>query len=257
VLVAAAICPSPPLLARELTGADPVVPELRDACQQAVAAMLSSAPGLVAVVGTAAQAQRWDPHGELDLSAFAPPLRALRHGAVTHGRQAPPGPPTAHRSPVARRPPVALGLAGRLLDRAGYRGPRVLYSVSEDLTRDDCRGLGGTLAGMNERVALIAMADGSARRSLKAPGYLDERSEPFDAGVEQVIRSGDLDGLLRVDAGLARELMATGRPVWQVLGGAAQGLHAVVRVHYRDDPFGVFYLAASLNLAASGELPED
>jgi hypothetical protein len=245
VLVAAAICPSPPLLARELTGADPVVPELREACQDAVGAALSSAPELVALVGTGPVARRWDPRGELDLSVFAPPLRPLGSGADDHGQPA---------SPVL---PVALGLAGRLLDQAGYRGRRVMYSVTEDLTPDDCRGLGGSLAGMGERVALIAMADGSARRTLKAPGYLDQRSEPFDAGVEDVIKSGDLDGLLRVDPGLARELMATGRPVWQVLAGAAHGRRATAEVYYSDDPFGVMYLVASLDLAAPAEAVHD
>jgi hypothetical protein len=246
VLVAAAICPSPPLLARELTGADPVVPELRRACQDAVAAALAAKPGLVALVGTAPAARRWDPAGELDLSVFAPPLRASHSDGV----RAP------DRRPVPDGLPVALGLGGRLLDQAAYRGPRVAYSVAEDLTPDDCGSLGGYLAGLDERVALIAMADGSARRTLKAPGYLDERSEPFDAGVEEIIRSGELGGLLRVDASLARELMATGRPVWQVLAGAAAGQQAAVRVHYRGDPFGVLYLAASLNLAASA-FPRD
>ncbi len=239
MLVAATVCPSPPLLARELTGAEPVVPELRAACAEAVAVMLSSDPGLVALVGTAPVARRWDVDSELDLSAFAPPLRALDSGAAADGL------------------PVSLGLAGRLLDQAGYRGPRVLHAVAEDLTREDCQGLGGSLAGLDGRVALIAMADGSARRTLKAPGYLDERSEPFDAAVEHVIRTGDLDGLLRIDAGLARELMATGRPVWEVLAGAAHGRRAAVQVHYRDDPFGVFYLVASLSLAGSGEAARD
>jgi hypothetical protein len=239
VLVAAAICPSPPLLARELTGADPVVPELRAACADAVALALSSDPGLVALVGTASLARRWDSGAALDLSVFAPPLRAVHPGGPADGL------------------PVSLGLAGRLLDQAGYSGRRVLFSVAEDLTADDCRGLGGSLGGMDGRVALIAMADGSARRTLKAPGYLDSRSEPFDAGVEEIIRSGDLEGLLRVDADLARELMATGRPVWQVLAGAAHGRRAAVRVHYRDDPFGVFYLVASLNLSASVKAAPD
>ncbi len=233
MLVAAAICPSPPLLARELTGADPVVPELRAACADAVRAVLACEPGLVALVGAAPLARRWDSGAELDLSAFAPPLRASRPGSAGNDL------------------PVALGLAGRLLDQAGYRGGRVLYSVAQELTPADCRSLGASLASMGERVALIAMADGSARRTLRAPGYLDERSEPFDAGVEEVIRSGNLDDLMRIDAGLARELMATGRPVWQVLAGAARGRSAAAAVHYRDDPFGVFYLVASLSLAES------
>ena len=44
VITAAALCPAPPLLARELTGADPVLPELRQACLDAVTALLSRRP---------------------------------------------------------------------------------------------------------------------------------------------------------------------------------------------------------------------
>ena len=40
VIAAAALCPWPPLLVRELTGADPVLPELRTACAEAVATLL-------------------------------------------------------------------------------------------------------------------------------------------------------------------------------------------------------------------------
>jgi hypothetical protein len=233
MLVTAAICPAPPLLARELTGADPVVPELRQACADAVAALLSPGPGLVVVVGTDAVSQRWDGTGELDLSVFAPPLR---------------GPAGAARQAGARLP-TALGLGDRLLDQAGYRGRRAFYSVTEDQAAADCAGLGDDLARLDERTALLVLADGSARRTLRAPGYLDARSEPFDAETERVLRSGALDPLLEADADLARELMATGRPGWQVLAGAAAGRRWETEVRYSGDPFGVFYLVASLTCA--------
>jgi hypothetical protein len=233
VLVAAALCPAPPLLARELTGGSPVVPELRQACRDAVAAALSPRPDLVAVIGTAAETGAWDAATEADLAAFAPALHAANAGpAAADG-----GGGTL---------PVALGLGGRLLDQAGYRGRRVLHAVSEDLPPADCAALGARLAELDARVTLVVMADGSARRTLKAPGYLDERSGPFDAAAERALRSGDLASLLDLDAALARELMATGRPGWHVLAGAARGVRAVCEVGYRGDPFGVFYLAATL-----------
>jgi len=62
------------------------------------------------------------------------------------------------------------------------------------------------------------------------------------------VRGGDLGALLSVDAGLARELMATGRAAWQVLAGAMDGLRPAATVRYRDDPFGVAYLVASLEV---------
>jgi aromatic ring-opening dioxygenase LigB subunit len=96
-------------------------------------------------------------------------------------------------------------------------------------------------------MAMLVMGDGSARRSLKAPGHLDPRAEPFDAQVEQAVRDGRLGALLKLDEALARDLMATGRPAWQVLAGAIPNDALVTEVLYRDDPFGVAYLVASLH----------
>jgi hypothetical protein len=49
-----------------------------------------------------------------------------------------------------------------------------------------------------------------------------------------------------MDAGLARELLVSAGPAWQVLAGAMPGPVAPAEIGYRDDPFGVFYLVASL-----------
>jgi hypothetical protein len=226
VITSAALCPAPPLLARELTGADPVVPDLRLACLEAAAALVADEPDLIAVVGVAEQARAWPPDGRLDLSAYAPGLGAAppRESAV----------------------PLPLGLGTRLLDQAGYTGRRELFSVSDVEPVAACAALGARLAGAAARVALLVMADGSARRGLKAPGYLDERSAPFDTSVEQAVRAGDLAALLALDPALARDLMATGRPAWQVLAGAVNGGRTKSQIRYCDDPFGVAYLVASL-----------
>jgi hypothetical protein len=226
MITAAALCPAPPLLARELTGADPVVPDLREACRQAAAALLASRPDVIAVVGAGEKTTGWDPGGRLDLAAYAPMLGA---GA---------GPPV----------PLAAGLGAGLLDQAGYQGRRVLQSVSPDEPAQRCAELGADLAGRAGRVALLVMADGSARRGRRAPGHLDERSAPFDAEVERAVRAGDLEALLAIDPVLARELMATGRPGWQVLAGALAGTRPRVEIRYAGDPFGVAYLVASLDL---------
>ena len=226
MITAAALCPAPPLLARELTGADPVVPDLREACRQAAAALLASRPDVIAVVGAAEKTADWDPGGRLDLAVYAPMLGAGAGPAV----------------------PSPLGLGAGLLDRAGYQGRRVLQSVSPDDPAQRCAELGADLAGRAGRVALLVMADGSARRGRRAPGHLDERSAPFDAEVERAVRDGDLAALLAIDPVLARELMATGRPAWQVLAGALAGTRPRAEIRYSGDPFGVAYLVASLDL---------
>jgi len=228
VLTAAVLCPAAPLLARELTGADPVVPELRQACRDAADALVESGPDVIVVVGVGDQTRIWDAAtANLDLTPYAPAL----------------GPPTATRGGTL---PLALGLGGRLLDEAGYHGPRELQEVGANEAAPDCMALGSVLAQVAPKTALLVMADGSARRSLKAPGYLDERSAGFDAEVGRAIRDGDLAALLALDAGLARDLMAMGRPAWQVLAAAVNGRRPSSVVRYDDDPFGVAYLVASL-----------
>jgi len=241
VIIAAALCPAPPLLARELTGADPVLPELRDACLEATAQLLTAAPDLIAVVGVAAQTRHWDPRSSLDLAPYAPALRAARTCSDEGDGNVPPV-------------PLPLGLAARLLDQAGYGADRVLHSVGEQAPAWDCAALGAQLAAAAERVALLVMADGSARRGPKAPGHLDERSVPFDAGVERAVRVGDMAALLALDADLARDLMATGRPAWQVLAGALAGRQPTCDILYSGDPFGVAYLVASLTPVAESTI---
>lgn len=223
MITAAALCPSPPLLHPALTGRSVVLPELRAACLDAAGRLLRDDPEVVVVVGPAVATGEWDAGGRLDLSSFAP-------GA---GRAA---------LPV----PLSLGLGGMLLDKAGYRGERRLLAVGGDEPASACAALGAVLGSPGGRTALLVMGDGSARRSLRAPGYLDPRAAGFDAEVERAVRAGDLDALLRIEVDLARDLMATGRPAWQVLAGAMRDLGPAADVLYCDAPFGVGYLVASL-----------
>ena len=227
MITAAAICPPAPLLARELTGLDPVVPELRQACAAAVERLVRSGPEVIAVVGPGPRTATWPAGGRLDLAPFAPALGA------PGGREGP-------------RLPLPLGLGGRLLDEAGYLGTRRLESIRADEPAAACLRLGAGLRHLDARVGLLVMADGSACRSLRAPGYLDPRAAAFDAALERAARTGDLGALQTMDRGLARELLATARPGWQVLAGAMPGRAAATEILYEDDPFGVFYLVAWL-----------
>jgi hypothetical protein len=234
MLTAAALCPAPPLLARELTGADPVLPELREACREAVDELIRADADVVVVVGVASEERAFDRRARLDVTTYAPALRRHGHGADRAGSDP--------LSPL----PLTIGLGSRLLDGAGYHGRSELQSVGEGTSPAACAALGARLAAAAPRVALLVMADGSARRSRRAPGYLDVRAEPFDAEVGRAIRVGDMPALLALDAALATDLMATGRPALQVLAGAAAGRRPSCVVRYDDAPFGVGYLVASL-----------
>lgn len=95
-------------------------------------------------------------------------------------------------------------------------------------------------------VSLLVVADGTAKRSDKAPGAFDPRAERFDGSVEQALRTGDLQALLDLDAALAAELMVGGLPAWQAAAAAAQGAAAWSgEVLYADAPYGVGYLVAT------------
>jgi hypothetical protein len=237
--ITAAICPPAPLLARELTGLDPVIPELRQACAAAAERLVKAGPEVIAVVGLGRRTAVWPADGRLDLAAFGPALG-------TRGGSVPGGPVPGGWVPGGPPLPLPLGLGARLLDEAGYSGPRLLQSVHSGEPGVTCLRLGAGLRTMSDRVGLLVMADGSACRSLRAPGYLDPRAAAFDAVIADAVRSGDLAPLRAMDSDLARELLVASRPGWQVLAGAMPGRAPSTEVLYEADPFGVFYLVAWL-----------
>jgi hypothetical protein len=108
--------------------------------------------------------------------------------------------------------------------------------------------------------AVLALADGSARRGEKAPGHLDERAFGFDDATGAALRSGDLAVLRGLDVSLGSALLAEGVPVLRRLaawvGGQAPGCAApsgTVRsaeLTYADDPYGVQYWVARWECAA-------
>jgi hypothetical protein len=248
VIVAAALCPSPPLLAGVLTGQAEVLPELSAACATAVARLLAAAPDVIAVAGPASATGPGDPAGALSLASYAPALRAgarPRAGRFLNDNS---------KKYTAGRPalPLSLGIGALLLDEAGYQGPRTFQAVAGYEPPARCLALGERIAASAPRVALLAMGDGTARRSVSAPGYLDERAAPFDEEVERAVRDGDLPAIAALDPALAADLLAAGRPAWQVLAGAlsagrpAGGGSVQAEVLYSGAPLGVAYLVAAL-----------
>lgn len=251
MIVAAAICPSAPLLVSDMTGQADVLPELRAACAVAVARILITAPDLVAVVGPAETTGTWDPAGALSLASLAP---ALRPGSplVDNSKNFGAGGPVA-----APALPLALGIGALLLDEAGYAGPRTFQGIAKYEPAAGCLALGAEIAASAPRVALLSVGDGTARRSRAAPGYLDERAAPFDEAVERAVRDGDMPAIAALNPALAADLLAVGRPAWQAMAGALSANaadqhsaadHAAVRpqteILYSGAPLGVAYLVA-------------
>lgn len=228
MLVAAAVCPHPPLLVPGVgAGASAELDGLRAACDAAVRDLLAADSALVVVVGGAPAVGPFPSGAWGSLSAYGVQV-AVGSGA---------GSPTL---------PLALTLGRWLLARADV-GERdvLLVGVEPDTEPARCQALGEALADRAERVAMLVMGDGSARRSLKGPGYLDPDAEPFDTEVEAALRAGQPEALAELDAERAERLLAAGRAPWQVLAGAARGGAWRAQVTWSGAPYGVTYLVAS------------
>ena len=222
-VAAVAFCPAPPLLLPAVEGRpDDATTALRAACAAAVADLLAVGPEVVVVVADGAEpGARFGAGDAGDLRGFGVDVELPFQGCVRSG---------------GRRVPTAHSLGAWLLDQAGFAGTRVGVGPADlaRLTRDLPPPLG-----------VLAMGDGSARRTLKAPGYLDEAAAPFDAGVARALQAGDAAALAALDEVEGQRLLAAGVPVWRAVGSVFAGRSVSARLHHDAAPLGVGYLAAS------------
>ncbi|MFI0962410.1 class III extradiol dioxygenase subunit B-like domain-containing protein [Streptomyces sp. NPDC021080] len=247
MLVAAAVCPCPPLLVPEVAaGAAPELDAARAACTDALGVLAASRPDLLVVVGPAGKSGR-GPHPEGtrgSFDGFGVDLDVCLGRPDADGVS--PGPDGADPASPARELPSSLAVAAWLLERTGWSdAPVEGLGVGEPLEAERCVRAGEQIAGRARRVALLVMGDASACRTLKAPGYLDERAEGFDTEVARALGAADVAALKALDAPLAYELKAAGRAPWQVLAGAAEGAGLGGALLYDDAPYGVGYLVAA------------
>lgn len=235
MLVAAAACPCPPLLVPEVAaGAAAELDVARAACADALGVLAAARPDRLVVVGPAASDGRGT-HPQGARGSFR------GFGVDLDVRLGPDGEPAPERAL-----PPSLAVAAWLLERTGWAdAPIEGLGVGEPLAPERCIEVGREIGARAARTALLVMGDASACRTLKAPGYLDERAAPFDAQVAHALGSADLTALAALDAELAQELKASGRAPWQVLAGAAEGADLTGTLLYEDAPYGVGYLVAA------------
>ncbi len=269
-LVAAAVCPHPPLLVPEVGRGEPVA--VRAAAVAAVRSLIASRPDRIVLVGDAPAAVAYSPDAAGTLAGFGVDL-TVPLGPPPADDQPADGPPAGTPEPAASRLPAAVAPAAAgspspslplsltvgawLLAAAGWTGARAALGVPAAHSARQAADLGACLVGEldpRERLALLVMGDGSARRTLKAPGGLDERAGAFDAAAAAALAGPDPAGLLALDPTLATDLLAAGRASWQVLAGALLAANRAGRQRsaaawtsdllYDDAPYGVGYLVA-------------
>jgi hypothetical protein len=228
MLIAAAVCPHPPLLVPEVTGAgDPGADEprrLRAACREAIAVLLGTAPDLLVVVGGAGQTAEYPPGAAGSLRDFAVPFAV--------------GP-----DPVL---PLSLTIGQWLLAGAAAGGPPAAWwGVASGAATSDCLNLGEKLAALAPRVALLAMGDGPGRRARGVPGAADPAADRYDDQVTAALAAADPAALAALDPRRDEELFVAGRAAWQVLAGAASRGAFAAGLRYAAAPFEVSYYVAT------------
>ncbi|TCC46417.1 hypothetical protein E0H75_25375 [Kribbella capetownensis] len=223
-VVVAAVCPHPPVIVPELAfGAAPELDPLRAACLAAIDG-LAAADSLV-IVGSGPVGRRYDASAGGSFAAYGAPQVRVGDG-----------------EPVL---PLSLLVGAWLVGQSKAAGVRrTSISVADD-SPETCLALGREIAEGNDRIGLLVMGDGSARRSDHAPVHLHPRAEIFDATVAEALRSVDLDVLAALDPDLATVLQAAGRAPWQVLAGALRATTLTGNLTYGAAPYGVGYFVAS------------
>jgi hypothetical protein len=229
-LVAAAVCPHPPLLVPEVAaGAAAEVAGLLAAADQAVAHLLASGADTVVVVGGGPRTRHVG-GGRGDFARWGAPQVRFAFGDTA-------------------LPELSLLIGGWLLARHDLGGRAAVFTaVADTAPAADCAALGRTLAAAAQRVALLVMGDGSACHGPKAPGYDDPRAPGYHKDVAGALAAADPAALLALDPAGSTDLKVAGRAAWQVLAGAA-GDRWRGAVHYDAAPYGVGYLVATWSAA--------
>jgi hypothetical protein len=244
VIVSAAFCPNPPLLLPELAqgAADELAP-LRAAADEAISDMLAAKPDRVLLIGAGPTSLLHSPLARGSMAGYGLD-REIHLGLPACGG--------------AIELPLSLTIGAWLLSRvAGPRNGAIGISIGPRFqasrAASDLLGMAGQLGleGSN-RLGLLVMGDGSARRSTEAPGYFDERAAGFDDSTSAALRDGDADALADLDVDLAEQLMCAGAPAWVAAGDLLADQQWAARVLYADAPYGVGYVVASWRRAGVG-----
>jgi hypothetical protein len=251
VLIAAAFCPQPPLLVPELAqGAAPQLDALRAACAAAVGRLYAAGPEILAVIGSVGSAGSGGPSQGAAVRSRGSFHRYGVDLAVEGGWPEPEQASDPDKAGTGAEMPLGHLVAAWLLRDHPTTPPREAFAVDDGdpaAGAADAAALGRALAERPERIALLVMGDGSASRTLKAPGHLDPRAEGYDEAVAKALATADHRALAALDPALSAELLVAGWPAWKAAAAAAAGSGRGydAELLYDEAPYGVGYFVAT------------
>jgi hypothetical protein len=227
VLVAAAVCPHPPILVPRLAaGAASELNDLRGACMDAMTALLAAGPDRLVVAGGG---------GAVEGSTFGGSLRP--YGV------------DEHVGAVGDESlPLSLTVGAWLLEQVGCTVPVEFVGFTDDTPPQECADRLAATVACEARIAALVMADLSAKLTESSPGYLDERAAGFDRAIRRALEKADVAALLSIDTDLATDLWCSGARAFCGLAGAARDIEPgslTARILYDDAPYGVGYVVAT------------
>lgn len=233
MITAAAFVPSAPILIPEVaSGAAAELTDLRAIAIAAIARVAESAEHVI-IVAAGSRTRQFDT-GIGTFAGFGVPLTVAidPSSRVEAGEQ-------------VDEIGVAASIGVWLLDQTQWSGARSVVEIGPDESQTRLAELAIELAESASSVALVIVADGSAARTEKSPGYLHPDATHFDVLIEQALASGRAQALADLDRAQAQAVMAAGWPAWQVAALAMQGREIEASCDVADAPFGVGYFVAS------------
>ncbi len=258
------VAPHPPIMVREVGGADADVTSASEASLRALAGVLARfAPDTLVVVSPHAPGF-WDAFTVSTAQRFHGDLGQFRAGQVAHDVA---GDPELARAILAEASSAGLPAVSRREALAGRDGeldhgvlvplhfldPRATYPLVvvsfAGLSADDHAAFGRAIAraaaGLGRKVAFLASGDMSHRLLPEAPAGYEPRAHLFDEQVASMLARGDFGAIACIDPKLRDEAGECGWRSLLILGGFLDGRGAGSRVLSYEGPWGVGYLTAA------------
>ena len=141
--------------------------------------------------------------------------------------------------------PQSVTVGASVVVTAGWSGEVQALVIDLQTTAAQREVIAQELLAKSEaqRTLVIAVGDGSATRTEKAPGYIQADAVAFDEAINAAIGNADRESILAIEQPTADRLWCRGLPVWQVVANAFAPTQSALILE--SAPFGVNYLVAS------------